>query len=160
MMAHYTWAQGVQPPVSADIVGPILDDIDLNYGAIRPARVVEMARPDTAPLHKCFEWDNAAAAERHREDQARHLIRSIRVVRDPTANEPPKRIYVSVRHGDPQGYMAMERAMQSPRLRDHIMADALRQLQAWQARYKEIAQFAPVMQAITQVVTSTQGATV
>jgi hypothetical protein len=48
-------------------------------GSISAASVVEAARPQKHPLHSAFEWDDSAAAERYRLDQARGLITSIRV---------------------------------------------------------------------------------
>lgn len=48
-------------------------------GRLRPEDVVDAARDPSSPLHKHFEWDDAAAAHRHRLDQARSLIRRVTV---------------------------------------------------------------------------------
>lgn len=50
-----------------------------NGGKITPAAVVEAARAKNSPLHRYFEWDNTKAAQLYREDQARALIRSVKV---------------------------------------------------------------------------------
>lgn len=39
-------------------------------GVISPAAVVEDARPKDSPLHPAFEWCDAAAAKRYREEGA------------------------------------------------------------------------------------------
>lgn len=57
------------------------------YGELTPRLVVDIASgsvPDAPPewvstLQPRFEWDDAVAAEQHRIDQARNLIRSVRV---------------------------------------------------------------------------------
>lgn len=49
-------------------------------GRLTPGDVVEAARPAESPLHDQFEWDDTAAAERYRLEQARALIRSVRVL--------------------------------------------------------------------------------
>jgi len=48
-------------------------------GDLTPERVVEHACEATSPLHEFFEWDDALAAQAHRLQQARSLIRSVRV---------------------------------------------------------------------------------
>lgn len=50
-----------------------------NGGKITPAQVVNAARDPASPMHDYFEWDNDAAAEKYRIDQARTLIRSCRI---------------------------------------------------------------------------------
>lgn len=46
-------------------------------GNLDPKAVVEAARDPNHPLHEDFEWDNDHAAEQHRLQQARNLIRAI-----------------------------------------------------------------------------------
>lgn len=48
-------------------------------GELTPERVVEHAQRQDSPLHEFFEWDDALAAQAHRLQQARSLIRSVRV---------------------------------------------------------------------------------
>lgn len=48
-------------------------------GRLTPEGVVKAAADSTSPLHALFEWDNKKAAHQHRIEQARSLIRSIKV---------------------------------------------------------------------------------
>jgi flagellar basal body rod protein FlgC len=48
-------------------------------GILKPEAIVEAASRENHPLHDRFEWDNSRAAHAHRVDQARQLIRSVRV---------------------------------------------------------------------------------
>lgn len=48
-------------------------------GRLLPADVVEAARDPASPLHSHFEWNDSAAAEKYRLDQARTLIRSVKI---------------------------------------------------------------------------------
>jgi hypothetical protein len=87
-----------------------------NKGVLTPAAVVEDAKNATSPLHAYFTWDTAQAAYQHWIEQARTLIRSVRVeiktetktisviafVRDPNAGS------------EEQGYVPMS-ALQSDR---------------------------------------------
>lgn len=67
-------------------------------GRLRPADVVDAARPADSPLHSHFEWDDGAAAERYRLNQARTLIRSITI--NVTVREMPVSVVAYVR--DPE----------------------------------------------------------
>lgn len=76
----------------------------LNKGRLTPQNVVADARNRNSPLHDIFEWDDAKAADQYRLEQARELIRSVKIevvteertvstiryIRDPTlaAKEP------------------------------------------------------------------------
>lgn len=48
-------------------------------GRLTPEVVLEAARDPDSPLHSSFEWDDSKAAAAHRTNQARALIRSVRV---------------------------------------------------------------------------------
>lgn len=62
-------------------------------GTLTPNAVVDSARPDDAPLHDRFEWDDEVAGEKYREVQAAELIRSVTV----TFQEPSTRERTQVR---------------------------------------------------------------
>jgi len=53
---------------------------DKNGGLLTPDAVVADAAKKNSPLHAQFEWDDDKAAASYRIDQARALIRSIRIV--------------------------------------------------------------------------------
>lgn len=67
--------------LSRDSVAHELTEIAAQHGGLLlPADVVAEARSVASPLHHYFEWDDSVAAEAYRLDQARVLIRSVRVV--------------------------------------------------------------------------------
>lgn len=53
---------------------------DENGGRLTPDAVVAHAQRKDSPLHELFEWDTKKAAHAWRLEQARELIRSVRVV--------------------------------------------------------------------------------
>ena len=53
--------------------------IENRQGRLDPQSVVAAARNKKSPLHKQFEWDDTKAAEKYRLEQARELIRLVRV---------------------------------------------------------------------------------
>lgn len=66
--------------VPAQVVGEELHRLSAEHGHINSQLVVDEARPEDAPLHPAFEWDNAIAGERYRVHQASTLIRAVQVV--------------------------------------------------------------------------------
>ncbi len=50
------------------------------HDRLTPDMVVNEAEKATSPLHSEFEWDDSAAARSYRIEQARALIRSVRIV--------------------------------------------------------------------------------
>lgn len=83
--------KGVEPPVA----GCELERIRrVNAGKLRSKTVVDEARPEQAPLHPAFEWDDAAAAEAHRCQQARELIRAVRVKYPDSAQPEPAFVHI------------------------------------------------------------------
>lgn len=57
----------------------IAEMAERNGGRITPEEIVSEARKPESPLHEYFDWDDASAAEKHRIDRARALIRSCEV---------------------------------------------------------------------------------
>ncbi len=56
-----------------------LKALESRSGTLTPQEVVEAARDEGTALHECFTWDDGEAAERWRLEEARELIRSVRI---------------------------------------------------------------------------------
>lgn len=85
--------RGRHQGVPAEVAGKELDRITAKHGVLIPKDVVDEARPDEAPLHPVFEWNDSVAAEEWRKEQARSLIREIVVIVD---EKPPINQFVSI----------------------------------------------------------------
>lgn len=48
-------------------------------GVLTPEDVVTAAEPEDSPLHELFTWNNEVAGHKHRLDEARALIRTIKI---------------------------------------------------------------------------------
>ena len=71
----YQWKLPGVMPVDAQTAGDELERVYKKRGDIKPSTLVEESRPASAPLHRCFEWDDAIAAEKYRESQASYPLR-------------------------------------------------------------------------------------
>lgn len=129
--------------VEAQVAGEELERLGTgNFGALRPAAVVDAARRPESPLHPAFEWDDSVAAEAHRRQQARHLIGAIVTVVPESQSSEPVRAFVNVRQQEAQSYVPIRVAMSDEALRAEVLAQATRELVAWRTRHREMNELA------------------
>lgn len=153
----YAWKNGFPCPIDPNIAGRELERLAARDQEVVPITLVEESRPQDAPLHPYFEWDDGEAATLYREGQAKQLIRSIEVtyVRNDTEEPlPPVRAYVSV-IDDPgfemyaqntapshqRHYRPMIRVMSDEDLREQYKRQAFESLVVWRQRYRDIEDF-------------------
>lgn len=100
-----------------------------NGGTLRPADVVNAARDPEHPLHERFQWDDAKAGEAHRLDQARSLIKSVKVEITTTTRKINAVAYVhdpSLPAREP-GYVHVAKVRSKEELaREHVAAEVTR----------------------------------
>lgn len=148
-MAEYYWKNGAFHQ-KAQVVGERLAELSAqNNNRLTPRMVVDDARPIESPLHPCFEWDDVKAAEFYREDQARAVIRSIRVAQSSGNGEAKVvRAYVNIVEevGDDtqHAYMPLSHVLADDVLRQQLIVKARADLIAFKQRYSEFAELASV----------------
>lgn len=145
----YAWKQPGRISVPADVAGAELNRIRAEQGRFfTPAAVVHASRPEDAPLHPAFEWNDAKAAQAHRETQAKEIIRSIVVVPADQSDAEPVRAFVSVQLEDEgHRYTTTTHALAVADLREQVLAQALRDMQAFQRRYGQFLDLSGVREA-------------
>lgn len=122
-----------------------LQTIHTSKGRLDPADVVTEARNDTSPLHRFFTWDDTEAAEQYRLDQARALIRRVKIeIRtEPDADPIRVRGFVSV---DTTGedasrhYQPLTEVAGDDELRERVLDEARRDLRRLQAKYRHLGE--------------------
>ena len=145
----YQWKIPGIIPTDAQTAGNELDRIYQERGELNPAYIVDESRPEYAPLHPCFEWDDERAAEEFRKAQARCIVRNITVVCD-TKEEPQNvRAFVRVQ----STYQPINIVLDDVDKTQELLQSALRELKAFRDKYKTISALAPVLSAIEQVET-------
>ncbi len=74
-----------------------LEDIrEQNGGRLQPRNIVDVARNKNSSLHTHFEWDDTKAADEHRKNTARRLVRSIVINPETKQENATYRPYISV----------------------------------------------------------------
>lgn len=142
----YAWKPHARLKGDAQQVGEVLECIRLDHGTISTALIVQHARDKESILHPYFDWKDSRAAEKYREVQAAHLLRSIMVVKCqqlPTQTTPT-RAFVSIQasreesasEDAPGSYTSIAEAVRVVDYRQQLMAQALRDLDAYRIKYQ------------------------
>jgi hypothetical protein len=147
----------------AQIIGPELVRINAENGCLKPEIVVDEARPKNSVLHDHFEWDDDKAAYKYRLQEARQLIRCIRIIDPgiPIDEQPAHRAFVHV-SADPkegqfegEGYIPIARAMGRKAYRQQVLQEALNAARHWQRKYEDLKELTLVFAEIDKVAEKT-----
>ena len=141
----YQWKVPGIMPVDAQTVGNELQRIYERDGVIEPETVVAESQTPSAPLHSCFEWDDAKAAHKYRITQAQNIIRAI-VVAD-EAKQPETRAFVNVQ----REYHPVSVVVRNPEKREILLQNALNELRWFERKYNALQELSNVFAAIKEV---------
>jgi hypothetical protein len=125
-----------------------------NKGRLNPADVVEAARQRRSELHAFFTWDDAEAAEAHRLDQARAIIRAVIVVEVSAPNDNRKRAYLSICDDQGYSYRPVKEIENDAGLQLKLMDMALRELRAFQQRFADLQDICAMVKVVEDTVRS------
>jgi hypothetical protein len=118
------------------------------HGRLTPQLLVDAARPDDSPLHNRFEWDDEVAGEKYRLDQAREIIRSVKVVyRDATTEERARsyRMYSSIRTEEGRAYVPTQQALEDPFTRRLLIQQMRREMASLNEKFQHLAEWAELL---------------
>lgn len=159
---RYDWGSFGFRDMDAKVVGPYLEEMSSKANEqLTPKMVVDDARSPTSPLHPAFQWDDKAAAEEFRLSQARQMIRTLRVTYE-KSSEPtvPKRLFLHVVRNvmSPNAGVITERfyspvvvVMKDDGMKRAVLEQALQELAAFQAKYRELGELADLFAVIRNI---------
>lgn len=154
---NFMWRQGISYPVSAQTAGEHLGKLASRDGHLTAQSVLDDSRPEDAVLHPCFEWDDAAAAEKWRRKEATDLMGNlvtIRVVE--RESEEPKELTVRAfsnvsGYREPGIFKVTAAAMEDDGDRAKIIENARRELQAFVRKYEALVDLAELVKEFIDV---------
>ena len=144
----YRPKRGFHLSVPAQVVGEECERLE-SEGRLTPRDLVDESRPDDAPLHKAFEWDDSIAAEKYREAQASYLIRSVEVVVQESTE--PTRAFVYTVSDDDREYRSIGYVLRSSESREALLEQAKRELLSFKRKYQTLYELSSVFDAIEGV---------
>lgn len=131
----------------APIVGATLAAIAKRDGDVTPHAVLDEARDDGSPLHKYFEWDKTKAAYNWNVQQARQLVRCLRVTIE-GGNEAPAMLSISVKTQEDEfvrSYRTFKSVTDDPELRKAYVDSLMRDLEVWCKKAEIFSELAPIV---------------
>lgn len=118
-----------------------------SMGRLTAEELVNVSRPEDAPTHKAFEWDDAKAGELYRREQARSYIRAIVVLPEDGKESEPQKVYYNIARAEPT-YKSITAIMQSDEDTERLLGLALAELARAKNKYKNLKQLSQVFRAI------------
>lgn len=142
----YEWKSGSRIRADAQTAGEICQRLE-REGRLSARDLLDESRPEDAPLHGEFEWNDGKAAENWREHQARHIIGSILVI--PEKSEPVRGFFKIESCGNQ--YESIQTILASADKTKDLFAEALKELRQIEGKYKAIERLSGVWEAIEAV---------
>lgn len=137
-----------------------LEEIRHNEGGVlRADAVVDAAQDPSSALHHRFQWNDTEAARKYRILQARWLIKVAVTIIPSKGEDFEVQAYVSM-HDDRKeeggGYRAMVDVLSNADQRKKLLAEALKDFERFERKYKLVKALAPVFAAMRKVKRSKQ----
>jgi len=144
----YKWADGTRAPkgISAQTAGEVCSELR-QKGELTAKKLVEISRPEDAPLHKAFDWNDAEAAEKWREQQARLIINHI-VIK--TEEAKPIRAFFNIASIG-NNYEDVVVLLQNKDTREELLKQAKRELKTFRGKYETLAELSGVFKEIDKI---------
>lgn len=105
-------------------------------GRLNAETLVDVSRPEDAPLHNEFEWRDDVAAEEWRKQQARCLINCLVIVDDEKSLEPV-RAYVHINEST-SNYEPIQKVLCSIDGTEALKRMCFKELTAFQNKYRNV----------------------
>ena len=151
----YSYRKGFNFKVSAQVVGETLEGLAKD-GDLTSAKFLDASRPEDAPTHNLFEWDDSVAAERYRRQQATVAINSVEVqiVNEANASVISQAAFVNVISKAPAKagtYTPIEVALSDENMRSTLLLNALNDLKALRRKYNQLSELSDVFFEIKKI---------
>lgn len=127
----------------------VADEIAGLGEAVTAEQIVDKAKDENTELHKCFTWDDEAAAEKYRIIEARQLVRHLvrEELPDAKNDTPPLRVFYKTNNGE--GYKHIERTIiKKEDEYQALLARAMMELRAFKAKYSMLEELREILDLI------------
>lgn len=164
----YSFAVPIYGSLSAEDTAHEFERITELKGEFRPEYVVDESENPNALLHDYFDWDNSTAGRSWRIQQAKDLIRNLRIqvitvveegkvsCKAETVVLPSTRAYVNVRTSPkaPRSYVSLQDAMQNDESYKDLFEQSKKEMQSFVEKYSRIEELENVRAEMQKVLTN------
>ena len=133
-----------------NIAGKVCEDLARD-GRLTAKDLVDVSRPEDAPLHKEFEWDDHKAAEMFRQKQAQNII--VNLVAIEAEEQKPTRAFFNVTFDNvkPGSYEETVVIMSDKTKREKLLEIARQELKTFKNKYQELKELSGVFAEIDKL---------
>lgn len=149
----YEWKTASYIKADANVAGKQCEELEKTVG-LTAKNLLDANRDENAPLHNEFEWRDDIAAEKYRENQARHIIACLCVRAETTIGEQSEPVRAFLKTAPESEYQSLNVILQSADSHSAMLATALKELKAFQNKYKMLSELKPlfdVMEGIEEI---------
>ena len=139
----YEWKTASYIKADANVAGKQCEELEKTVG-LTAKNLLDANRDENAPLHNEFEWRDDIAAERYRENQARHIIACLCVRAETTTGEQSEPVRAFLKTAPESEYQSLNVILQSSDSHSAMLAMALKELKAFQNKYKMLSELKPL----------------
>ena len=144
---QYSFKPGSHITVNAQVAGEMCERLAAE-NRLTARDLLDENRPEDAPLHGAFEWDDSVAAEAYREGQARHIINCLQIVE--AEKKEPVRAFFNIVQAQRE-YHHIETILKDEQSTSALLQTALKELDAFRKKYRQLSELAPVFDALDQI---------
>lgn len=139
----YEWKTASYIKADANVAGKQCEELEKTVG-LTAKNLLDANRDENAPLHNEFEWRDDIAAERYRENQARHIIACLCVRAETTTGEQSEPVRAFLKTAPEFEYQSLNVILQSADSHVAMLSMALRELEAFRKKYKMLSELKPL----------------
>ena len=131
----------------------VYDEIQQIGDTYTPEQIVDKAKDESTELHKCFEWDDSAAAHKYRLSQAQGIVRCLVLVNEKVENKelPKVRAIVSTNMRE-NTYEPVKITIRKVDSYERLKAEALRELEAFRKKYAVIEEIGDIIDELEAII--------
>lgn len=147
----YEWKSGSRIKGNAQESGELFKQLSETKDGLTAETLLEANKPETAPLHNDYEWNDEKAAHDWRLHQSRHFINSIAIN---IAEEGETEIVVRAFHitTEESKYEPITAIIKEESKYNKLLQTALAELEAFKRKYSTLIELATVFEEIGKVV--------
>lgn len=146
----YEWKTASYIKADANVAGKQCEELEKTVG-LTPKNLLNANRDESAPLHNEFEWNDGIAAEKYRENQARHIIACLCVRAETTNGEQSEPVRAFLKTVPESEYQSLNVILQSADSHSAMLATALKELKAFQRKYNVLAELKPLFDVLEDI---------
>lgn len=145
----YEWKPGAHQSGPAQLAGEVCAQLEAE-GRLNAAELVDASRPEDAPLHGSFEWDDAVAGEKWRNHQARNIINAIVIRNNEQSEATPVRAFFNLTT-EGSSYTSVHAIVRQPDRYRQLLDDAREELRYFRRKYSSLAELQTVFACIDAI---------